>query len=153
MKKIYVVFGRVLYLLLFPLLVVYLRGTSRAYVAIIYDKKLILIKNWLALGNWRLPGGGLNKGEVAMDAVIREIKEELRLVLRKSELVYLNEGTKNSAPFTYKYTNFAYTMSTFPKRLEDKFEIVDYGLFEELPSNLDPDLDTIVQLLRKKNLL
>jgi len=41
--------------------------------------KLVLVKLWYAPG-WRLPGGGRNTDEPAVDAALRELREEIGMI-------------------------------------------------------------------------
>jgi 8-oxo-dGTP pyrophosphatase MutT (NUDIX family) len=153
MRKLYILCGKWLYPILLPLMRIVIRRTRRAYVAIVYDKQLILIKNWLARDTWRLPGGGVSKGESPATSVLREVKEELRLVLSKTKLIQLNEGIMQTDRLGYTFTHYAYVLDTFPRRLEDKYEIVDYGLFKDPPEGTQSEVLEVIDLLKKRKLL
>ena len=153
MRKFYILIGQVSYVVLLPLLRIYLRGTNRVYLSVIHDGKIILVKNWLARDTWRLPGGGINKGETPKQAVLREAKEELRLILQESKLVELNSGTMEVDKLGFNYVNFVYKMDTYPRRLENLYEIVDYGLFDSVPEHAQPIVHEIMKLLEKQRLL
>lgn len=47
-------------------------------IALTPKGRLVLVKLWYARG-WRLPGGGRNHSESALDAVLRELREEIGL--------------------------------------------------------------------------
>jgi 8-oxo-dGTP pyrophosphatase MutT (NUDIX family) len=52
-------------------------------VALTPERKLILVKLRYAPG-WRLPGGGRNRGEGAVDAALRELREEIGMTAHGS---------------------------------------------------------------------
>lgn len=82
--------GVVGFWLLWPPIVVYARITGpRTRVLITNGQSVLVIKNWLSPGGWSLAGGGIHKGEAPIDAAIREVHEELGLVLEKQALVDL----------------------------------------------------------------
>lgn len=61
----------------------------RAYILILADDEVLLVKNWLGNGEWSLPGGGIQKGETAQIAVIRELEEETGIKIGKKQLAFL----------------------------------------------------------------
>ena len=52
---------------------------------ILIDEKVVLLKN--IRNEWELPGGKLDKGESPTDCVVREIDEELNLVVRNPQII------------------------------------------------------------------
>ena len=75
--------GRLIYALNWPYISLILKS-ERAYVLLV-DKKLaevFLVKNLVRWHDtWWLPGGGLNRGESLVQAVCREVREEIGLRL------------------------------------------------------------------------
>lgn len=55
-------------------------------------------------GKWEFPGGKLHAGELPRDALVREIAEELRVVIRVGDAL---------APSTHDYGGFAITLIPF----------------------------------------
>lgn len=117
-------------------------------MAVVYDKKVLLIKNWLARDTWRLPGGGIGRGETAESAAIREIKEELHIELKKTKLQYLCTDNNTVDGIRYPFKIFVYVTDVLPKILPDNYEIVEFGWFDELPVGLSPDLHQTLELLK-----
>lgn len=74
-------------------------NSNKTYaVAMIYKgDKILFLKRSLDddfhPGTWSLPGGGVEEGESSVEAVVREVKEELNLELKK-ETCYLVEKVK-----------------------------------------------------------
>ena len=79
-------------------------------LAIIYRNKVLLTQRSQKLrvgaSLWQLPGGKLEKDETSLDAVMREIKEELGLTLYQNEIKYVTNinskslGDDNKTPIT-----------------------------------------------------
>lgn len=153
MRNVYVRIGRLLYPVLLPFIQAVIRRTERVYVAVIYEKQVILVKNWLARDTWRLPGGGIGKNETPQSAAVREVKEELRLVLSESQLVKISTGVMKTDNLNYQFTSYAYVMSTFPRRLEDKYEIVDYRLTDNPPESTQKEVLDLIEEMKKQKLL
>ena len=79
--------GHLIYILIQPGLL-FLEHPNRAYV-ILFEKKtreVLMVKNWLSLRNWGLPGGGVNVGESHLEAAMREVSEEIYLELEPGRL-------------------------------------------------------------------
>ena len=153
MRKLYIFLGKVLYPILLPVMRPVIKRTRRVYVAVIHEKQVILIKNWLARDTWRFPGGGIGRGESPESAAVREIKEELRLVINESGLIEVDSGIFRTDRLGFPYIMYAYVMNTFPRRLEDTYEITDYGLFNEIPDGVQDEVKELLSKLKDKKLL
>lgn len=104
MYKLYIALGRVLYVLLLPVIRLIIKRTHRVYVAICVDDEVLVVKNWLARDTWRLPGGGYNKRtESEKQAAAREINEELGIEIDKNNLrkVYSDIHITDKLGFRY----------------------------------------------------
>jgi 8-oxo-dGTP pyrophosphatase MutT (NUDIX family) len=66
-----------------------------AAVAVINDdKKVLLIKNWKR--GWEFPGGYVENGESAIDAAIREVKEEAGIQVQLKRFCGITQDVENS---------------------------------------------------------
>jgi ADP-ribose pyrophosphatase YjhB (NUDIX family) len=153
MKSLYAKVGTALFVVFLPLIRIILRGTHRVGVALIYDGKIVLVKNWLARNTWRLPGGGMKKNERPTEAAAREIREELGLEIDADKLVLVTSGNLKADRLGYEYTVFAYLLSEKPLIRKARFEITEWGIFDSVPSDLQDGLEDIIQKLSDKRLL
>lgn len=86
-NRLWIGLGRVLYVFTWPL--VYLRvGVSgdRTRVVVVADGQVLVVKDWLGNGRWKLPGGGLHRGEEPAHGASRELREETGLDIRPDQL-------------------------------------------------------------------
>ncbi len=96
----------------------HLTHTPRARVVLRNERgELLLVKGWLSGDEWSLPGGGVARGEEPIKAAVRELEEEVGIMLHAEELRYmysirsfghdelLFEGTIPSADLPEKVPN------------------------------------------------
>ena len=79
--------GHLAYILIQPYLF-FCEKPNRAYVVLLDEKRIqiLLVKNWLSLRRWSLPGGGLEDAESHLQAARREVREEVNLSLPATAL-------------------------------------------------------------------
>lgn len=76
--QIHRVSGRVIWRIIAPVATPILKDSCRARLILINQKgEILLVKNWISDGTWVLPGGGIKRKESAVNAVVRETREEL----------------------------------------------------------------------------
>lgn len=87
---------RLRFWLLWPALFVYMRNSRRVRVVIVDGNKILLVQSrsniWYDNDPWMLPGGGLHWFEKPAAGAIREIREELGIELKHSDLRPLWRG-------------------------------------------------------------
>jgi len=115
-----------LFPMLLPIMRPVLNHTKRAHIAIVYENEVLVVKNWLARDVWRLPGGGIKRNENTEDALLREVKEELGLLLRKGIAKHVYTTTAKSDRLNYPYEMYAYFIRQKPKITNTSFEINEY---------------------------
>lgn len=96
-------------------------------------------------GYWEFPGGNIESGETPIDAVIREVKEEVDLEIAEKDIKRFNNFTfevhdkkiefftfivKNSEPNKGKW--FEININSFKESLPEKIPPANYGLIREL---------------------
>lgn len=75
-------------------------------------------------GGWEFPGGKLQTGESAQDAIVREIREELRVTIRPERLLTTVE---------YTYADFQLKMHCFLASIvEGEIELVEHEAMQWL---------------------
>lgn len=127
MQKVWQRIGTIAYWVLLPLIRVYAKNTKpRARVLILHEDKVLVVKNWLGSGGWALPGGGLEPGELPVQAAAREIAEELGITVPQNSLIELgtHESTEDGK-LVSKYHLFVLTLDAKPILTLRKREIMD----------------------------
>ena len=124
------VLGRVTYFLSYPLLLFFLKGSTRAYVLLVLNgKKVLLTQSTLDYASrWHLAGGGIKTGETLTQGLIREVREELGIDINQSKLVKLNSEMR-IAKHNYSYALFSYPLEDAPKLTLRKYEITKAHFF------------------------
>ena len=116
--------GRIIYYLVRPTIHVLLRGSRRAYVVIEQDGKILVVKNFLGSGKWHLPGGGCHKDESYASAAVREVNEEVGLVIEQSALQALG-APEIFAKRGFRYSLFLHSLQEPVTLRLDQIEIID----------------------------
>jgi 8-oxo-dGTP diphosphatase len=78
--------GRILHFISWPALFLLLNNSQRTRVVVHYQGKLLVVKDWLGDGTWKLPGGGIHQGEQAIASAVRELKEETGIEITANQL-------------------------------------------------------------------
>lgn len=128
-RKLWAIVGVTLYWIMLPAIWVYAKNTRpRARVVLIWQGKVLVVKNWLGAGGWSLPGGGLEYDERADAAAVREIAEELGISIDVADLVPLGEHTAvERGRLMSRYYLFGLELAEEPKIKPAKSEIVDHA--------------------------
>lgn len=153
MKKIS---GQIIYTLTYPLILLLVRNTERSYVAVIYQDKILLTRNWLSNRPiWRLPGGGHQSSERAIDAAVRELKEETGVAIEPENFEILVESRPHRKKFTYNI--FYVVIDTQPEITANTLEIIDAKFidFELIGSKFktDEQVETAIDQLKRLNII
>lgn len=127
--------------------------THGALVAVWYQGRILLVKNSY-VPYWSLPGGYVHSGETALQAALRELREEVGLKVDSSDL-------KPSLDVKHEWEGkhdhveiFALESPQRPEVKIDRREVVDAQLFspeEAMKMNLFPPIrDHISRYLRDR---
>lgn len=101
--RIYAAGGKLAYLILYPLVKIWLGHSKRAYALIGCGGEILVIKNWFGRQAWHLPGGGIRKGESPAEAASRELQEELGIIVSERTLVPLSSGIWHDRKLNFEY--------------------------------------------------
>lgn len=119
------------------------------------DKNILLVKPSY-YPYWHLPGGYVDQYESPLQAVSREIKEEISLDLNPKKLMMVNyesgnESKKEVIVFIFDFDVIIKTKFEFLK--VDNSEIIDYGFFtmNEAMGKVGPDRSKRLELCFKAN--
>ena len=132
--------------------------THGALVAIWHNNQVLMVQTSYRKG-YGLPGGGLQPGERAREAAVRELNEELGLAIESSWLedpwtiTEQQRGGRNTVTiFSFPWAQVAYapeTRSTHPAFTIDQLEIIamawmsrDEALQQHLPGHLRQYLES-----------
>ena len=105
--------------------------------AILLDKEnriLLMHRNTKDLKQWELPGGKLEKNETPEQAVIRELKEELNIIVQIIKYIGFKEFEDNGVMLKYHWYNCKIDTG-MPELMEEKFDDIKYFSKEELDTN------------------
>ena len=95
----------------------------RVYAIIKQDQKYLISHEWNEkVEFWKFPGGGVEAGEGIVDALKREVSEELKTYPRKAELFYVNEHYQKSKFGPETLLSFYYTVELDKPDLTAKVE-------------------------------
>jgi 8-oxo-dGTP pyrophosphatase MutT (NUDIX family) len=118
--------GQIAFWTAWPLLYVYLRFSKRTRVFIRSNQELVVVKGWLGSRIWNFPGGGVHRGEDPRSGAVREVYEEIGIVLNPKELTHLFEKkVKTPQGFIYTCSAFAIDLPTKPKLKKPSKELVE----------------------------
>ena len=127
----------------------FIRPSARAII--IKDNKIYMVHS-LVYDYYKFPGGGIEKNESTIDALIRETKEEAGLIVIKDsikEYGYVHRVQKADEPSYSKFIqdNFYYICDVENKILEQQLD--DYENFEKFTLELvDPKI--VININRNK---
>ena len=79
--------GRFMHAIAFPFTRVFFALQNRPRTRVWLTNQhgqLLLVKSWFGHQRWSLPGGGIERGETAQQAVCRELREETGIILPES---------------------------------------------------------------------
>ncbi len=115
------------------------RGTPIEGVTVIacdLQGKLLMVRHSYGPQGWFLPGGGMKRGESAMQAAVRELREETDCLAECAQLVGSFEEQVSGSP----HTAHVVTCLTSDEPRPDRREVVEARFFptHSLPEPLSP---------------
>jgi len=126
MKKLWAALGIFIFWALWPVFyIISLRGNTRSRVLVVVGDEFLLVKNWVSLGEWSLPGGGTKKSEQTKSGAVRELEEEVGIVTPESNLVRLGASTRKKNGIKVRAEFYCVEFSEKPQIKRQKLEIQD----------------------------
>jgi 8-oxo-dGTP pyrophosphatase MutT (NUDIX family) len=131
MRIIYDYIGRLIHFFSYPLILIGVSGSSRTRVLVIQDRQLLLVRDWIGNGRWSFTGGGMHPNEDPIDGAIREVSEEVGIVLNKTDLKFIE--TIDYVKKGVRSTRYIYLarLETKPAIQLQRYEIFDAKWFDE----------------------
>jgi 8-oxo-dGTP pyrophosphatase MutT (NUDIX family) len=147
--------GSLFYLAGWPIIWLGLKGSRRAYIIVVCNNDVLVIKNWLGYKRkWRLPGGGVHRKEDPGQAAVRELKEELGLNVDYQECKLLVSEQK-ATQFSYTYWVYLFQANDKPN-LRPSFDTTVYKWvpLDALENHtLSEELNTALPLVKTNSIL
>lgn len=78
--------SRVIYYIGLPAVWLAFNGSTRAYVIVESSGQVLFVKSWFGNQKYKLPGGGIKKGEDPKAGAIRELAEETGILIDSKNL-------------------------------------------------------------------
>lgn len=125
LRRLYIRLGRIVYWLAWPVSWIYLRGSRRTRLLLLYQDEILVVGNWLGTGKYTLPGGGLHNNEDPKDGLVREVFEETGIILEKSAICSLGEEPIQIHGFRYSACYYYVPLPVKPAIRRQRFEIID----------------------------
>jgi len=111
---------------------------------IVRDGEVLLIRRAYepCAGKWSIPGGAIELGETTIDALKREVFEELGVRLKSLKLLdvydYISRDEDGKIRYHYVIIDFLVDLESF--KITPSSEIVEYGFFTRDEMLSMPDL-------------
>ena len=119
--------GRILFYVTWPGIWLIVRlSPGRTRVLVIHDGHLLLVKDWLGNGKWKLPGGGLHHQEDPLIGAIRELQEEVSITAKPGSLTHLADFKTNSNNIATNIYAYTLHLKKRPEVVCQLLEISDY---------------------------
>jgi ADP-ribose pyrophosphatase YjhB (NUDIX family) len=138
--------------LAWPAFYVYLARSERTRIVVMYQGRVLVIKNWLSDGRWSLPGGGLHTGEPPVIGAARELCEETGVAVKPEALQLLGGGRYQLHGLHYPFQSFVVMLQEEPELHRQRIEVSEIRWMD--PRTLDskttsPDVLDSLALLKK----
>lgn len=146
---LYLKCGKYGYVLVLPLIRLFVCRTTRSYVIIGSGDEIVTVRSWLSRQDLQLPGGGVHKNETPIAAAIRETQEEVGIILKSSQLNLVARGTWHSDKLGFSYYIFQTELTSKQRIKARRFEIIsaDYTSRSKFRSNTSLEIITALKLI------
>lgn len=124
-RRIYDLLGRVAFWITWPGLWLMLRWSRRTRLLLICGDEFLVLRGWLGSGEWGLPGGGLHRGEDAVEGLLREVAEETSINLSPQQVRHAFSSEARQQGFRFKFQAFIAEINQKPDIKRQKREIAE----------------------------
>ncbi len=156
MRRFLQFIGTLVYYCAWPAFFVYFKvGHGRTRVVLVYEGKVLVMKQWISPGKWGLPGGGIHRGEDPVDGAVRELLEETSLRLDQRQLRDVGDATYRRHGLAFDYRVFASKVGT-PSVRAQRIEVSELEWLDAdslTAKNASPDTLLSLEMVRKKTAL
>lgn len=145
--------GIVGFYLAWPAFYIYLRRSERTRIVVVWQGKVLVLKNWLSDGRWSFPGGGLHTDEIAGVGAARELQEETGIQVVPEALEEIGTGQYRLHGLTYPFRTYVLRLSAEPSLRRQQIEvsrITWLGVSELAPKKTSPDVLMSLELLKRQ---
>ncbi len=143
MKKIWGGIGLLLFWIMWPFWIVYFRlSRKRSRVLVVFEDEVLLVRSFISLRQWGLPGGGNTKHESPEASAVRELHEETGIEVTETSLQRLGSRNHNRYGIKYRADFFVLQLDEKPILKVGKPELLtaEWATISELAIyNLDDD--------------
>lgn len=115
--------GTLVFWLIWPLTTPLLRRTTRTRLLLSVGDEVLVTRSWVSDGRWSLPGGGLHRGEIALQGVLREVHEEVGIDLLASTVRAVGSGSYHGHGQTFSCHYFVAELTAKPMLHLQRLEI------------------------------
>ena len=117
-----------------------------AYCLIYVDDKVLVIKNSYKKF-WTIPCGMIDRGEAPLEAALREVQEEVGLLLVPDKMTFV-KVLMNTSEYKKDHIHlFEYHLNAFPEVVIDNREVVDFNWISKREISDFPLFDPIKEFL------
>lgn len=155
-KSLRRVVGRTAFWLGWPVLYLYLKGSTRTRVLIAADDSILVVRGWLGDGKWELTGGGVHKGEDILAGAVREVREETGITLEPTQLMRGEGFDTNNHKLPFRCEPFFVRLTSKPTTSRQTGEIADIRWMSSLElseDNMEASSLTIIKKFKQQDLL
>lgn len=139
-------FRKLVYYLVWPAGVIGVNGSVRTRLLLVSGTKVLVLRDWISNGKWGLTGGGLKKNEDPLQGLIREIKEEIDITLKESEIISLGDKPYDHGVFHF-HIHYFYATVAEPKEVNTHHEVKEARWIETDELNADNASEDVLQAI------
>jgi 8-oxo-dGTP pyrophosphatase MutT (NUDIX family) len=146
--------GIIGFYLAWPALYIYLRRSERTRIVVLYEGRVLVLKNWLSDNRWSLPGGGLHEGEDPREGAARELLEETGIRAMAADLEVIGAGQYRLHGLGYPFHSYVLRLSVEPTIRRQRIEVSRIGWLhpnEFRPEETSPDVLMSLELLKRRH--